>query len=719
VSWFPGRRSLACVLQAESAECGLACLAMIAGYHGRPADLNDLRTRYALSSRGAALPDLLGIARELGLVCRALHCEPRELAELRVPALLHWDQQHFVVLARAGRRGVRVHDPALGVRDFPMAEAAHRFTGVAVEFEPRADFAPALEARRLALADLWRGLPGAGLALAHLFALSLLLQLFALASPFYLQLVVDEVMIRHDADLLPLLAMGFALLTVVGVVTRAIRGLAGVHLAARLSGMFAAGLLHRLIRLPLEYFARRQAGDLLSRFESLKPVQAFLTGGSVAMVIDGLLAVSTLCLMAIYAASLAAVVAAGVSLQALLRLLQIGRLREASLEAVAAGARLESSLLESLRLLQGIKLAGREVERETAWGREMTVSLNAASRQGRLGVLAEAGTGALTGLEQVLVVFLGARAVLDGGMTLGMLYAFMAYRTSFAGAAASVIDTLAQYRLLAVHLDRLSDILLARPEPGIGAQGRFLVPIRGDLELRAAGFAYPGAATAVFEDLSLRLPAGSFTAILGPSGVGKSTLLRVLMGLHPPTAGTLRVDGHELASLGLDSYRAAIAAVTPEDGLFAGTLAENIAFFDAVPDHERLLDAARGAGLDDDIAALPLGYDSRVQEQGGNLSRGQQQRVLIARALYRRPRILFLDEGTSHVDARTGASILGGLRARGLNCVYVTHDEALLAFADRVLRWPAGGRPQLREPVGQAVAEATGFGGGDAAGRAE
>jgi ATP-binding cassette subfamily B protein RaxB len=679
------RKCLPVLLQAEASECAVTCLAMVAGYHGSEHDVHALRARLGATPRGWTLKRLIGAAAMLGLSARALRVELDDLHRLVCPAILHWDFDHFVVLKRADARTAVVHNPAAGERRFPLAELSKHFTGIALELTPTAAFERGAPPQRLRLAAFWRGLDGLARPLAQLLVLSVLIQLFALATPSYLQLVVDDVLVKRDVDALNVLAIGFALLAAINVATKALRGWANAHLANRLNFSIGARIFAHLLRLPLDYFQRRHVGDVVSRFRSLKPIQDFITGGFVTTAIDGVMAVTTLFVLVAYSPLLTSISIGASAAYAALRLVLFAPLERRSHETIVAEAKLDSHLLETLRALQGIKLFGAEPERERTWQNRAVDALNAAVRVARMNLGYEAANGLLFGVENVLIVFAGAHAVLSGKLTIGMLYAFVAYRTHFSSAMQSLTAQFIQARMLALHLERVADIALTEPADNPPAQSAFVAPVRGELALDRVGFAYPGSDAPVLRDVDVAIEAGEWLAIVGPSGVGKSTLLRVLLGLAPPGAGRVRIDGVPLERLGPRSFRAGVAALLQDDMLLSGSIRDNVSFFDPSPDVERLERATRDAAIHADIAALPMGFSTHIGDMGSALSLGQQQRLLLARALYREPTLLVLDEGTSRLDPTTELAVMRAIAARRITCVYTTHRDAVAQFADRVL----------------------------------
>lgn len=685
------------VLQTEAAECGHACVAMVAGHHGLRIDLASLRARHTVSQRGATLADLMQLAGSLGLDSRPLRLELQHLPELKLPCLLHWDFNHFVVLVKVrghgSRRTLVLHDPACGRRELPVSECCAHFTGVALELSPRHDFQPAVERRSLSLRALAGPLPGLGRLLAQGLALAVVLQAFALAAPFFLQWVVDEAIVSQDRDLAGVLALGFALLALLSAGVTALRAWVLMVMGTSLNLRLMTRLFNHLIRLPMVWFERRHVGDVVSRFDSLNSIQRTLTTSALESLIDGTMALGTAALMFVYSARLALVALVAAALYASLRLALYGPLRRASEEQIVRSARQHSHFLESVRGMQGLKLFAREDQRSTAWQHLLVDQFNAGLRTQRLGLLYQAANGLLFGLENVVTVWLGARLVIDGsGFSVGMLFAFVAYKTQFVQRCSALIEKGLEVRMLALHAERVADIAMAEAEarPSVGPCADTAMAA-GAIELKGVSYRHADADPLVIDDVSLRIEPGQSVAITGLSGSGKTTLVKLMLGLLQPTAGRIEVDGVPLAQVGIARFRAGVACVMQDDLLFAGSVADNICFFDPQPDTQRIEQSARMAAVHEDIEAMPMRYDTLVGDMGTVFSGGQKQRILLARALYRRPRILFLDEATSQLDLVRERSVNEAIKALRLTRVIVAHRPDTIASADRVIKL-AGGR---------------------------
>ncbi|UMY19634.1 peptidase domain-containing ABC transporter [Methylobacterium organophilum] len=685
-----GRR-LPVVLQAEAAECGMACLTMVLGHHGRHVDLGALRRRHALSLKGMTLRNLIDLAGSMGLATRALRVELSDLGRLKRPCILHWGLNHFVVLAEVRPKAIVIHDPARGRRTLSLAEASREFTGVALEATPTAQFVKEKKSAGLALRDLFRNVGGLRGALAQIFVLSFGIELVAILMPIASQIVIDEVIVNADLDLLLVVAIGLALLLVVQLVLAVARTWAIMLTGTKLNYQWSGSLFDHLSRLPLDYFEKRHVGDVISRFGSLATIQKGLTTDLVQALLDGIMSISMLVMLTIYGGWLALVVIASTVLTTLLRVFAYSAYREGTEESIVAEARQQTHFIETVRGMASVKLLDLRERRRGIWMNHFVASLNARLRLQRLDLVFGRANEFLFGADRLILLVLGARAVIDQSMSLGMLVAFLSYRDQFSSRIGNLIDAGFKLRMLNVQTDRLSDIVLAEPEerheavPVEPASPAIAGSPAGAIAVRDLGLRYGADEPWIFRNLAFAVPAGSCFAITGPSGCGKTTMMKIMMGLLPASEGSVLVDGREIRSLGTAAYRRRIAGVMQNDGLFAGSIAENISCFDERPDQGWIEECAARAAILEDIRRTPMGFETLVGDMGSTLSGGQKQRVILARALYRRPEILFLDEATSHLDEATEAAIAAALREFRMTRVIVAHRPATIAHADQVM----------------------------------
>jgi ATP-binding cassette subfamily B protein RaxB len=678
--------------QSEASECGLACLAMVLNHHGYETDLPALRRRFSVSLKGTTMKTIALMGQKVGLAPRGLRLEPAHLKDLKLPAILHWDMNHFVVLVAVKRDRVTIHDPAKGAVTMTLAELSQHFTGVALELTPTPGFEKRMERSALGLFALFGRVDGMKRALLQALVLSVVLQLFVLASPFYMQLAVDEAVLKGDGGLMIALAVGFGLFTAINLIAGWMRSTVLLILGSMISHQMVVNLFHHMVRLPLDWFEKRHIGDLVSRFGSTRPIKTLITEGLVAALVDGVMAILTLVVIFLYSPILAAIVLVALVLYAAIRIASYRFLRQREEEVIAAAAKEQTSFIETARAIQTIKVFGHETEREGVWQNRFADTITRGVRLGRLNIGFGTANGLIYGLENILVVYVGARLAMDGSLTVGMLFAFMAYKQQFLDKATKLLETAIQYRMLDLHLDRIADIALAEREKGLdgGDEPLFQQPIQGALSCRGIAYRYAETEADVIAGIDLEVKAGEFVAITGPSGGGKTTLLKVMLGLFRPNAGEVQVDGVPLDRIGVAAFRAQVGVVMQEDQLLTGSLMENITFFDPAPDLAWMRQCAAMAAIDGEIMAMPMNYNTLVGDMGTGLSGGQRQRILLARALYRRPRILFMDEGTSHLDVEREREVNHHLTRLGITRIVIAHRPETIAAADRIVALTGG-----------------------------
>lgn len=678
--------SLPLILQTEATECGLACLGMVAGYHGRRLDLMSLRNRFPVSLKGATLASLMQIAVQLDMNTRPLKLDLEHLSDLRLPCILHWNFNHFVVLKAVGTNRVVIHDPAAGVRHVTWEEVSDAFTGVALEAWPTPRFQKQEERRPLRLRSLMGRVTGLASSCTQILLLALALEIFALVSPFFLQWVIDNALVSGDRDLLTTLAIGFGLLMLLQQTVSTVRAWVLLYFSTNLKLQWRANVFSHLVRLPVQYFEKRHLGDVVSRFGSIDLIQRSLTTSFLEAILDGLMAVVTLAMMFLYSPELGGVAVAAMLLYAACRWAWYRPLRLATEEQIVHAARQQSHFLETMRGVKTIKLFQRQDERRTSWLALVVDQINAELRTQKLQLLYKLIYGLLFGVENILIIWLGARLVLGGNFTVGVLMAFNAYKGQFDARISSLIDKFFELKMLEIQGERLADIVLSEPESvdadSFPAPSSKPVPSISVHNLR---YRYAEQEPYVLDGVDFTVAAGESVAIVGPSGCGKTTLVNVLLGLLPATEGEILVGGASLTRMGVNQARTIIGTVLQDDVLFAGSICDNISFFDPQPDREWIIECAKSASIAADIDAMPMGYNTLVGDMGTVLSGGQKQRVLLARALYKRPAILFLDEATSHLDLGKEREVNRAVRAMNITRVIVAHRPETIASADRVI----------------------------------
>jgi ATP-binding cassette subfamily B protein RaxB len=583
-----------------------------------------------------------------------------------------------------GRKLV-IHDPARGRRVMLIDEASRHYTGVAMEFAPTASFKPRDEREHVSAMQLLgvaRGLKGT---LAQILILSLALEVFAIAMPFFLQLVVDRVLVGRDRDLLTVLGVAFGTLVVITVAVTAVRAWVSVYLSTNLNLRLLSTLFSHLVRLPLSWFEKRNIGDIVSKFRSVDAVQRTLTTTFVETVVDGLMILLTLVVMGWYSLTLTAVVLGATLLYVAVRWVLYYPQRYATDEQLSHEAKSGTHFIETLRGMMAIKLNLRENERRAAYQNLVVDQVNAGVKVQNVGIAQRGAAALIFGLENVAVIWLGALAVMEGKFSVGMLYAFLGFKLVFLTRVNALVEKWNDFRMLDLHAERIADIALAEEEPIRGSLPA--EPATGPITIEAQGLAHAyGPEGFVFRGVDFSVSSGETVAIVGPSGCGKTTLIKVLVGLMEPTEGMVTVNGRNLKDWDLAQYRRRIGAVMQDDQLFVGTIEDNISFFDPEHDPERVRECARLARIDSDITAMPMGYNTIVGSLGAALSGGQKQRVLLARALYRRPQVLFLDEAFDQLDLALERNISEGLANIGQAVVIVSHRPETVEGRFRAIR---------------------------------
>ncbi|HFB55334.1 MAG TPA: peptidase domain-containing ABC transporter [Hellea balneolensis] len=682
------------VLQTEATECGLACLVMIARYYGHDIDLNSLRKTAAVSLKGASLKQVMTTAGSLHLSSRPLRVELDQLHKLHMPAILHWDLNHFIVLKKIKNGKVHFIDPGRGLRVMSLEKVSDHFSGVALELTPAADFNLLKDRLKPKLSDLWQKMIGLKRAAFQTLLLSLILQFIALASPFYLQLVVDRAINPNDPKILLVFLLGFGALAIIRAGAEAVRGWAILVYGNQMSFQMIGNIVRHLLRLPTSWFEKRHVGDIISRIGSARPIQEALTESVVAILLDGVMALFTLAIMVMYSPKLAALVFGMTALLAVLNLLLYPHLRRTEEEAIITKAIENTHVIESIRASTTIKLFGREAAREAAWRNLFADTINAQTTHGKYLVAQKFLETLLIGLQMVLAVYLGAQLILGESSfaTIGMLFAFLGYQRHFTDSATRFLKEGIKFRLLSLHLDRLADIVYEQSEDAQeDSENAISNPAKkgdagGNIDVDNVSFRYSDNDPFVLKNLDLHIKAGSLVAITGASGGGKTTLMKLLLGLYAPTSGSIKIDGQNLNEFGRANWRAHIGVVMQDDQLLSGTIADNISFFDPQVDLQKVYRAADAAQIHDEIVAIPMNYLSMVGDMGSVLSGGQKQRVLLARALYHDPKVLFLDEGTANLDVETEKKIADVLDDMKITRIVVAHRQELISRADHVFR---------------------------------
>lgn len=679
-----GKRRVIPMRQVEATECALVCVAMIAGYHGYRVSLADLRQRFAVSLRGSTVKDIIQWAASLRLGANAVRCDLEELKELRLPAILHWRMEHFVVLEAVQTDGLRVVDPALGTRTITWDEASRGFTGIAIELQPLANFQRRKSAKALSLSNIIRIQSFEFKLCAQVLAVTVAVNAFMLMTPLLSQLSIDLAIGQSDASLLIVMALGFGALRVFETLADAFRQVLSQSLSGVLGYRLQTGVFHHLLRLPLTYFQRRHVGDILTRFHAATAIKDILVNGTVTLALDAtvLLVVSVLLLM--YSTTIGVICLLSLALVILIRLAFLNVSKRLTGDLLEVKAQEQTNFIENIRGMSSIKATASEETREIQWLGLATHVTNADLRLGKVTIASNSLSNIVSGLSDILIIYLSCRGVMAAEWTLGSMMAVLAYKAIVTRHGLSAINNLIDIYLLDVHVARLADIVLHEREVKPSDIMTMDFSNTHHVEGRNLVYRYSPPDPVVVAGANLQVAKGEIVAINGESGCGKSTLLSIIAGLTRPSSGDLMVDGRLLPHGAIAAYRRGIGMVMQDDRLFSGSIADNIAAFDDNMSLDEVENAARAACVDEDIRRMPMGYRSFIGDMGAALSGGQRQRIMIARALYRKPWLLILDEGTAQIDLVREKVIFGAIRERGIACLLVTHRPHTLALADRI-----------------------------------
>lgn len=678
------RKHLPLFLQTEAAECGFVGLAMIANYHGHQIDLPSMRRRFPISSiKGTGLPRLMAISHGLGFNPRPLRVELEYMSQLQTPCLLHWDMNHFVVLKEVTRKHVILHDPARGLVRLSLAEVGDHFTGVVLELDPSRDFRPIEDRRSVSIRDVTGRIIGIKRSLLKILLLSLALEVFVLVTPFFLQGVLDQVLISGSRQLLTVLAAGFLLVVFFQGAVTALRGWILTWVGARINSQWTTNLFHHLLGLPMDFFEKRHMGDVLSRFASIEVIQRTLTSSFVTALLDGVTGLLVIVLLLAYSFSLALVVLLAFGVYGVLRWVSARQLRNAQAEQIQRSAGLQTSLMESVRGIQTIKIANAQPERVARFANGMVEVADRELTIQRIGTIFEALNHFLFGTQRVAIIWMGALAVLRQEFSAGMLVAFLAYSELFTSRGRSFIDKWIDFKLLRLQAERIADIAMAAPEAV--SEGCFTgASANNAIEILNVSFRYGQDEPWILRDCSFRIEPGEPIALVGASGCGKTTLAKLILGLLEPTEGEVRIGGIPIRRYGLQPYRNLFGVVMQDDQLFSGSISDNITFFDPAPDLSRAELAASQAAVHEEILAMPMGYETLIGDMGSALSGGQKQRLLLARALYREPQYLLLDEATSHLDLLNEDKVNTAVRDLEITRIIIAHRPETIVSADKI-----------------------------------
>lgn len=673
------------IFQAENNECGLACLAMVCSYHGHTSDLQSLRSKFGPVALGSSVKHLMDLASRLDLRGRALKFELNDLRNLKLPAIVHWDMDHFVVIKKLGRSSVTVHDPASGIQQYSMKELGYHLTGIALEFSPTANFKKSRNLSSIKLSRLFQGVDLTRTSLAHLFVMTLAIQLLALLNPLYLQLVIDQGLVKGDTEFILLLGLMFIVVVLLKSSITHLRGMYLLQFGNRIGFQLLGNSAHHLLSLPMDFFSRREMGDIVSRFGSLEKIRKLVTQELVTIVVDGIFSIATLLMLFLYSPMLTGIVVGVVLLVTVVRFACIGYERNLRKSALITSAKQQTRFMENIRSIRTSKINNIELDRLAEWENDLVNQLNSTYRLESFQIRLSTFQTIVLGTENILVIYLGATTVVAGELTLGQLMSFVFLKQHFSSSVFAMLPKLSELKMLNLELERIGDLLNSPMESR--QNENYILPssAAGTIEFVDLSVFYPGREAPVFRPINFTIEPGTCVAISGASGSGKSTLVKALLKLESQYDGQIVIGGQNLEHISRQSFRDQVSAILHDDCLLAGDLAYNIHLGIDPSNYEKLQCICDELEITEIVNALPLGFCTEIGELGSILSAGQVQRILLARALYRSPKLLVLDEALSHLNPDAAQSILLSLKAKGITIILVSHDKHLVSLADSVL----------------------------------
>jgi len=681
------RRRVPVMLQLNGVECGAACLAMILTYYGRKTRVAECREICGVGRDGTTAQTIARAARSYGLRVGAFSVEPKDFQHVRLPAIAHWEFNHFVVVERWSPKWVEIVDPAGGLRRLSAAEFEAGLTGVVLTFEPGIHF----ESLGNRTQPIWRNYmasmlraPGAAGLIAQVVGASLCLLILGLALPLFTKVIVDRVLPLGNVSVMGILATGLAMIFAAQAVATFLRGALLLSLRSRLDMQMMLGFFEHLLSLPFRFFQQRNSGDLLMRLGSNTMIREALTSQTLSAILDGALVVGYLVILGVHEPVFCALAFGVGCLQIALLVGTARRRRDLNQRELAAQSESQSYLVEALSGVAALKASGTEDHALEHWSSLFAGEMNASLRRGQLAAVVDAVMTMLRALSPLMLLWVGTFQVLNGGMSLGTMLALIALATAFLEPLSSLVSNGERMQLAAAHLERISDVVSAEPEQD-PRRVQDAPRLTGRIEFRNVSFRYDPNAPFVLRNISFSVEQGHKVALVGRTGSGKSTLAMLLLGLYEPTEGEILLDGIPLRRLNYRAIRSQFGVVLQEPFLFSGSLRQNIAFGHPDLGFDAVVEAAQLAEIQMEIEQMPMGYETRIAEGGIGLSGGQRQRVSLARALARKPAVLLMDEATSHLDVVTERRVERNLSQRACTRLVIAHRLSTICDADQIL----------------------------------
>jgi NHLM bacteriocin system ABC transporter peptidase/ATP-binding protein len=694
-SWFGrGRvKRTPTILQMEAVECGAAALAMILAYYGTWIPLERLRVACGVSRDGSKASNIVRAARGFGITAKGFRTEVSNLRDLPMPCIIHWNFNHFVVLEGIGNRHAFINDPGIGRRTLDIAELDGAFTGIALTFEPNADYKK-MGSRPQGLRLLLRELRGSRGAVGLAIAVSLALIVPGIVIPGLSKIFVDDVLIQNTRSWLTPLLIGMGATALFRAMVTALQRSLLLRIQIKLAVVMTSRFLWRVMALPMDFFAQRHAGDIANRVGTNDEIARLLSGGVAANVLNLTSVAFFAAAMAAYDVPLAAI-CVGISLLNVAALKLIAQRRQDLSRSLALErGKLLGSTVSAVRTIETIKASGLEDEAFGHWAGIHAKALNAEQELGVSSIFLDMFPTLFSGLTVAAILGFGGLRVIEGSLTLGGLVAFQSLMASFSEPITALVNQIGNFQIIKGGLERLEDV---RNYPSDNMRSTSSTrndsppKLAGKVELKDVRFGYSSLEPPLLSGVSISIEPGMRVALVGASGSGKSTLGRLICGLYEPWVGHIRIDGRDLSDISRQVFANSVTYVDQDIFLFEGSLRDNLTLWDTTVTEPELTQALKDAVVHEEIVTRPGSYDCYVAEDGRNFSGGQRQRIEIARALVSNPSVIVLDEATAVLDPVNEKAIDDNLRRRGCTCVIIAHRLSTIRDCDEIIVLRDGG----------------------------
>jgi subfamily B ATP-binding cassette protein HlyB/CyaB len=674
--------------QHDESDCGAACLTMISKYYGVKLSMGQVREMANVNVEGATMGAVCRAAENLGYRAHPYKLAYSGLKDINLPAIVHWEGYHWIVLFKVNQKYVWLADPALGIRKLTHSQFRQSWTGYAIEL----DATPKLKENIPGKNSIYRFLEYLKPYKFYFFEIfigALILNILGLASPLFIQSIIDNVIVYKNISLLNMMLFGMVMVIFFQTLTSSIQQLVMIYVTTRMDLKLLADFYKHVLSLPMKFFYSRKTGDIITRFGENSKVRALLSNSMISTVLNMIMVVVYISMMLAYSVELSIVVLAFIPLFIAMTLIFTPIIKNISNEIFKTNSDQSSVMIESIQGIETIKANSVEWTVRTKWEDSYVQNVNQSAKMQKIQMTAGIISRAITTVSSISVLWYGSHLVMEGAMSLGEFMGFNAIIGSVMAPIMGIVGLYDQFQAVTTSMDRLNDVLQIKPEvdetPNEKNPKVFVKKVKGDVSFENISFRYGSEdSPLVINGLNLEVKAGQTVALTGKSGCGKSTLMKMIAGFNIPTGGSLKIDGTDITNTDLYSLRGKIGWVLQDSFLFSGDVIENIALGDTNPDINNVIKAAKLAAADEFIKDFPMGYKTMIGEKGMAVSGGQRQRICIARALYRDPQILLMDEATSSLDADSEKRIQEALDRIlvGRTAVIIAHRLSTVRNAD-------------------------------------